>query len=336
MACPVGLRARPALAAMEAGITRFVECEDVAGGVAVRASMLMTLDVSETRTRRAAELARHALAEAVAGVPGLSDRALPCFLALPEPGADSPLSQSSLLQALREVAGQAGLMLEPRIESIVSAGRAGVFQAIKSALYLFAAGRERFALVGGIDSLVDPVTLKALAAANRLLGPKNLDGIIPGEAAAFLLLADGRFAPPRPALAQLHATACAQEPIPFTSVGARISTAQGLTAVFHELQKSLSGRVQAVFAGVTGEGFFGQEFAHSYLRSAALMPEPLRLSPLSSALGDSGAAAGAVSIVRAVQRLAPFGSGRLSVPIQTALAYASSDNGLVGGCIVTC
>lgn len=51
-----------------------------------------------------------------------------------------------------------------------------------------AAGAWDAVLFGGADSLVDPVTCHELAYEGRLLAEGETDGIVPGEAAAFLLL----------------------------------------------------------------------------------------------------------------------------------------------------
>ena len=70
-------------------------------------------------------------------------------------------------------------------------------------------------------------------------------------------------------------------------------------------------------------------------RNAALMPEPMRWRPLYPALGDVGAAAGAISLVQALAHLAPSSVVDPWDANASALAYASSNAGLVGGAIVT-
>lgn len=325
LACPLGLTSRAALAAMRAGISRFREVDDFVGpGGSVRACMLAQLGSDRARTERAAELARHALTEAVAGLDPAD--ALPCFLALPEPDVGPRIDLDGLLDRLAEVraGASAPVPLDVRPDRIVAAGRAGVFAALERALALLSGGQEQFALIGGVDSLVDPETLDALAEQDRLLGRTNLDGIIPGEAAAFLLLSRPVPAERRRAPAQLAAIAMAHEPLPFAKKCDRLSAAEGLAAAFRRLRAAVPDRVERVYAGATGESYFGREFAHAYLRNAPLMPEPLRCEPVSDALGDLGAAAGAVCLVQAASRP---GAG-------PALVYASSDSGLVGAAAV--
>lgn len=322
MACPVGWHSASALAALRAGITRFTEVGDVVGpGGPARASRLAALDPAATRSERAAAFARPALLEALAHLGDPGERPLPCFLATPEPDLGPPLDLAALLRDLADAAPPLRLELH-RGES----GRAGCFAALRAATRrLLAADADRFALVGGLDSLADPQTLAALADRDRLLGRSNLDGVLPGEGAAFLLLMRPTAPAPRAPLARLLATAVAREPLPFADASDRLSAADGLTAAFRELRDEFAGRVDEVFSGATGAAYFGREFSHAYLRNAALMPEPLRCTDVYSALGDVGAAAGPIAVVRAIASLAHN---------HTVLVHASSDTGAVGACLL--
>lgn len=334
MACPVGLRWRPALAAIQAGVTRFVDLDDGTWGQPRRASVLSVVDPHLTRSERAVALAHHALEEALTGVGPRHGRALPCYLALPEPGTGAPIDLPAFTQALILGVGASGLVPPIRIMGHHAGGRAAVFQALADALAALASGREELVLVGGADSLVDRVTIDHLVHTNRILGDTNRDGIIAGEGAGFLLLGHPETVPQHATLAEVVAVAVGHEELPFGGGRERISPAGGLSAVLHALRGEFVGRVDEVFAGTTGEAFYGREFSHAYLRNASLMPEPLRIEPVSNALGDLGAAAGAISVVRAVARLGHLGVLRLRTPNQSGLAYASSDGGLVGGCVV--
>lgn len=331
LACPVGLYSAAALAAMRAGITRIVERDDVEGPAGpVRAHTLSVVDVRASRLERSLALARHALQEAVSGIEGPTVAPLHCFLALPEPGVGPRLDPEELATGLRVTTGAgAPLRLELGGRATFESGRAGVFKALAAAVEALAGEPARPCVIGGIDSLVDPVTLMGLAARNRLLGPTNVDGILPGEGAAFVLLAHpGAVGHYR---AHVVATHIADEPLPRDGASERLSASLGLAAVFKALRAEFTGRVDEIFAGVTSEVYFGRELSHAYLRNEPLMPEPLRWQALGGLLGDVGAAAGAISLVQAIAALS---SARRS-PNTTGLAYGSSDGGLVGGCIVT-
>lgn len=335
LACPVGLRTAAALAAMYAGITRIMERDEVEGPTGpVRAHTLNTLDTKTPRLERGLALARPALQEAVSILQGPFAAPLRCFVALPEPAVGPRIDPDLLARGLRvTTAAGTPIPLELGPHTVFEGGRAGVFQALEAALAVMAVEPQRPCVVGGVDSLVDPATLAALAARNRLLGA-NIDGIIPGEGAAFVLLGHPSVIDRRYALAHIVATRVAKEPIPFDGVGSRVSASLGLAAVFRALRAEHPGRVDEIFAGITGEVYFGRELSHAYLRNEPLMPEPMRARTLGNLVGDVGAAAGAMSLVQAVASLQPPRLPERPPPNRTGLAYGSSDGGLVGGCIV--
>ena len=312
LASPLGLRCGAAIAAARAGITRFAIAEEMPGDV--RISMLRSVPMPDARVDRMACLVGHALREALARVGRTIKRRLPCVVALPD-GVD-PRS----------------LRLDARVDlhRAITSGRAGFFFALRDALRLLCTETTPWVVVAGVDSLVDRETLRRLADANRVLGRSNTDGICPGEGAACLLLGTAATVPHEATLAHVHAPSTAVEPIPFHAGPATISNARGLASVFRDLSAQAGARVDEVFAGVTGERFFGRELSHAYLRVPSLMPEPMRTNVVADALGDVGAAAGAVATAAAI---ASFRSRR---PNATALAYASSDDGTIGGCFTHC
>ncbi len=336
LACPLGLRAGAALAALHAGISRFTESEQVvdAAGDAARGAMLRQLDPAASRTERAVFFARHAFSEVARPLASSGLAVLPCFLAWPEPGFGPALDLGLVQRGLAEVARAAGgaYTLELRPERLFAAGRAGAFAAVRAALDAFERDDCRIAVVGGLDSRVDPSTLRALADADRLLGRRNPDGLLPGEGAAFLVLVSPRAATTDRTLARLTGFALAREPHPRGHGGPYVG--DGLTGVFRALQVRHPGRVDVVFSAQTGEGCYGRAFAYAYLRAAALMPEPLRQVVLGALLGDAGAAAGAIALAAAVAGLHFGPQPGQPTRYRTALVYGESDDGTVGGSIV--
>lgn len=321
MACPLGLRTRPALAAVDAGVSAFTDRDDVvAPGGPPRVAMLDEPRVPATRSERAGFFAGHAIREALAACPPLQ-RPLATILALPAPGIGPRIDPRVLLH---------GVATPLRLHAAFEEGRAASFAALDVALDLLARGHEPLVAIIAADSLVDVETLRSLGDHDRLMGRTHRDGILPGEGAACLLL---DAAPYRP-LARIHALALAREAEPLAMVTAKVGGALGLTHVFRSLLHAFGTRVDEVFVGTTGQVFFAREFSHAYLRNAALMPEPLRTRSLAGSLGDLGAAAGAIAAVQAIVRLGPEGPGNRGIPNRSSLVYASSDEGLVGGCVV--
>lgn len=331
LACPVGLDATAALAAVDAGINRFVFVEPVLdlAGDPVSASKLETPVLGDTRLDRAVALGIAAIRDALSpfGKDSFPDP-VPCLLAAPEPTAGGDLDALLLAGGLRR--GLSGHPVELLFPDKLSAarGRAGFFDALESAVALLATNRAPAVLVGGTDSLVDVTTLQDMSKRNRLLSKINLDGNVFGEAAAFALLVHPRLLPHAQSKGEVLAIAKAQEPRPIIAV--EPSTSLGLAELFRTLRACHPGRLGAVMNGVSCEGFYGMEFSNAYLRNVELMPEPLRNHTVGNAFGDVGAAAGAVAFVQAVSALNP----RRGPKVSSALAYGSSDSGAVGGCIV--
>lgn len=334
LSCPVGLRCAPALAAIRAGITRIQLCEHVIGrGDTVSASMLLEPPLPEDRVGRAGFFARHAVAEALGSVQWNPDEPIPCVLALPEPGSND-LDWRALASMLTELPLANGRKATVALHRPITQGRTGVFAALQATFAMLESGRDPLVLIGGVDSQADLNSLNALVSANRVLGPANPDGVCPGEAAACVVLGHPKAVPSHKSMAMVTLPATAIEPISFRRADGRVSNAQGLGQVFRNLLARVGERVDEVFAGTTTEGFFGREFSHAYLRAPLLMPEPLRIQNVGQALGDVGAASGAVALVQAIASLERPSSARSTDGNRSALAYASHDSGHVGGCVV--
>lgn len=335
LACPMGLTTDSALAAMYAGIKRIVESERVrdSQGEFVRGSMLGQIGQDASRTQRAIHMARFAVGEACGPLLLSSTRVLPCFLALPSPDSGPPLDMSVIQHHLSELVNDRfAVRLEIRQERLIARGRAAGLLCLNAAMMALASGECEIAVVGGLDSQVDPTTLSLLAKNNRILCGSNPDGLIPGEGAAFLLLSNERAASAHPTV-RVTSCAFAAEPHPRGLDGPNIGL--GLTTVFRELRQSRSERTDAVLSAQTGESAFERAFAYAYLRNTALMPEPLSLTVMGALIGDAGAAAGAMALVAAVAGLRPPRAlPRRSPRHASALVYGESDDGMVGGCIV--
>ncbi len=148
---------------------------------------------------RAAELAAPALAEALSqlGEEGesLSLRLLLCLDAPRSPAVRSERGERGERgeQAAGAVVAQRlharARELSPGITLEVCArGSAGAAFALPQALEALASRQMDALVLGGVHTDYDPATIADLAAQGRLHGPKNLDAVIPGEAAAFVVL----------------------------------------------------------------------------------------------------------------------------------------------------
>jgi 3-oxoacyl-[acyl-carrier-protein] synthase-1 len=264
------------------------------------------------RTARLLRLASPALREAAGTSSG--GAAVPVFLGLPEDCADGGRD------LLAYLALQSNLALDLGASRVFPHGRAAGLLALQAAL-AHVASRGGGALAGGVDCYRDQHLLDALDREGRVLVPGALDGFVPGEGAAFVLLrrrseeaggADG--------LGTLSAVAVGEEP------GHRYSDqpccGDGLTRAFAGLLDGLGNDAEparTVMAGLNGESFWAKEWGAATLRTQRLIADDARVEHPADCFGDAGAALGPLLLVVAV---AGLGRGWLRAPV---LVWCASD-----------
>jgi len=330
LACPIGLRSDAALAAMRAGLDSFITSDEVPDATVSRLSILSP---ETSRLNRMLALMRYALEEVLEKPPAKWPESIPLFMALPEREVGATYDEARLIHLLQEaVMALTGANAAFTEATTARKGRAGIFTALLHANSALAQSRVPFALVGAIDSLVDPETVLKLDHEGLLLGLRNLDGRIPGEAAAFFLVSSTNTLRNDTILAHIHAIETDHEPESFDQFnrGKAINHAYGLTRLFQRLSRAFSGQASAVVTGGSCEGYWGREFSYAYLRNVDIMPEPLNHKATGNDIGDAGAAAGAVAIHQALSEFKPR-PGSTQCALQNALIYDISDQGALGG-----
>jgi 3-oxoacyl-[acyl-carrier-protein] synthase I len=177
-------------------------------------------------------------------------------------------------------------------------GRAGGLQALAHVAAAIQAGELPAACVGGVDSWADPVRLARLEAAGRLTSAQVSDGLIPGEAAACILLAERSWAQNHglPLHGTLSAWATGSEP----GYQGADATNRG-DGLSETLAKLPAGPLLVeVFATDTGERCWAREWGISALRQHARLAPDHGLHHPAEAVGDTGAAAGLLAVGLAV------------------------------------
>ena len=111
-------------------------------------------------------------------------------LALPENQTTIPLDGQRFLKLLAQQTGSAFNLKQCAAPHV---GRAGGLAAIGQAAETIRQGKAKFILAGGVDTYRDLYVLGTLDMEKRVKSSVHLDGFIPGEGAAFVLLtsADG-------------------------------------------------------------------------------------------------------------------------------------------------
>jgi len=265
-----------------------------------------------SRARRMLRLSVPALRELG---PSLGDVPVTLYLGLPELTAeDSPWID----EFSKQLCTRAGLILDESSSEIFAKGRAAGLVALEKALEVLRNDPSQSILVGGVDTFLDLRLLATLGAEGRVLGPRVMDGFIPGEGAAFLLLKSTQGSEPASAVIQ----AAASTTDPGHRYGTEPARGEGLAEALQLLRDRLSspiGPVASTFAGLNGENFDAKAWGVAQLRHTDLFSPDMTLEHPASCLGDAGAATGAIlSVLAAAALTAHHRRG-------PALVWAASD-----------
>ena len=274
-----------------------------------------------SRARRMLRLAAPTLRELASAI---GDTPAALYLGLPELTAeDAPWID----EFSEQLCARAGLKFDEAATQIFPLGRAAVLCALESALEAIAADATRPILVGGVDTFLDLRLLATLGAEGRVLGPRVMDGFIPGEGAAFLVLEGG--GKPASQAAVIHGATSTTDP--GHRYGMEPARGEGLAAALQLMRDRLSspvGPIASTFTGLNGENFDAKLWGVAQLRHKDLFSANMTLEHPASCFGDTGAATGAILTALAAAALA---AGHRAAP---ALVWAASDLGARGCAIV--
>jgi 3-oxoacyl-[acyl-carrier-protein] synthase-1 len=272
-----------------------------------------------SRMRRMLRLATPALGEVVAAIPSHAPRP-GLILSLPETETTIPFDGPRFLAALGT---QSGGAFDAAYSAAPATGRAGGLAAIEQAAALVRDGGVPFMLAGGVDTYRDLYVLATLDREERLASSANLDGFIPGEGAAFVLVANPisarRFG--LPVLAALSPAGLGFEPGHLGA--AEPYRGDGLTATVRALLAHAPppSPIAEVHSSMNGEGHWAKEWSVAYLRNRGAFTEDVRIHHAADCHGDLGAASGPAMVAMATLGLR---GGYRKSPV---LVYASSDLG---------
>lgn len=288
-----------------------------------------TLDPYCVGEERAAKLAEIALTEVarplgaaarslrIAGVLGLTE---------PVPGtATTGLFGSLFKTTLREHFGDIPMEISVR-------GGGGVVGPLGSALAALERRDIDAILFGGVHTDYDPLTIAYLHAAGRLFSPKNLDALIPGETAAFTIIAHRDIVPRlglKP-LARVHGTGAGRdEATPYNDKSSY--RAKGLSAAVRAATKDLPEEMKVgwALADHTFEVRRLYEWQTMLTRTRKSWCPPMVTDSPAQRMGHMGGAALPLSMVLAAEAFV-----RGYAPFPLALCFAGSDGGDRGSVLV--
>lgn len=325
--CAIGLSVRQIWAAARAGISRSASSSVHDRHFEPITMALLPEDVLEPLSpdvqamplgdgqARMLRLAQPALAQALSVAQQTSP--VPLFLGLPEsPTQPRPVTDKAWLEALVGL-GQFPIALQA--SAVFPVGRASFFFALQAAFKHLSEGKSRSVVVGGVDTFLQLRRLAELDAEERLLGERRMNGFIPGEGAAFVVLTN---TPSTDGLPSTVLTGLGTAMDPGHRYSESPDKGEGLANAIEAMRATMvppSGPAQVVFAGLNGEGENAKEWGVAQLRhNDVLNPEAMIEHP-ADRFGDVGAAMGVMLLALADAAML---LGHREGP---ALVWASSD-----------
>ncbi|GAC1561825.1 MAG: hypothetical protein NVS3B10_19450 [Polyangiales bacterium] len=190
---PIGLNAIETALMLRAGSAAMAPCALAdANGEPVTFCVQPTLDPRLIGPARAARLAIPAMEEALAPFGGLAgELSMKLVLCIDETfeakvpvGAPHPAAEM-----VHWIHTRARELVAPKLPiQLCARGAAGPAQILEEQLDALGRGTHGAILLGGVHTDYDPARLAELVDKHRLYSPDNLDGLIPGETAAFVVL----------------------------------------------------------------------------------------------------------------------------------------------------
>lgn len=337
-----GLTPQSVVASTRAGTRRHTllrHQRDAATGEAVRASAVAGLPLTMPLVERLRHLAVAAARQALHPWHAISASLLPdqrsmgLLLATCQerPGFTSQAQD----ELLTDVASGLGVTPNPARMGVLPGGHEAGLAALLEAAAWIDAGEIDAVLVGGVDCSIDPEGIDLLSAMRRLRSAAAPDGVLPGEAAGFVLLCGPRVLSrgKLTSLADVASGARAHEPRPWYVPDP--GHGEGLTAALwgalHPAGKGPPRAAAVTYADLTGEHWRAEEWMYAYTRTGKLHGHPLRVEHPGDRWGDVGAAFGPLLVAHAALDLHDRDN-----PHDSALVWASSDRSpLRAACLLT-
>ncbi len=261
---------------------------------------------SQTGAERLLQIASPALKESIAHAQldiSLISTRVALLVALP--ALDTVTSTWNLTQGFIPALSQRAEIYPVAHTEIATGERTCVFELLVKAQQLMEQDLVDVCIVGGVDSYLFKHRLDELDRIELLRSKKNIDGFIPGEAAAFFIVEKKDFAQQRgiEALANIHRLGKNSEPN--TPPTGRKSSGIGLTKAVQESAAGLGLPFKTIFSDLNGESYRAFEWGILQVRLATLLHPKFNLMHPAECYGDVGAASGALLITLATQALRP-------------------------------
>lgn len=334
MITPIGENSETTIAAVNAGINRYYDSQFVGKYsypiklASIPDDLLPKLkkNLSDSpikgRHMRMISIASIAINEVLTKI--ALDHAVPLFLATSESitDCDNGIDNDFLIRVIN----QSDANIDIKNSRLFDTGRAGGIQAISLVFDFFKSTGQDYALVGGVDSYVDPNILGCLDEQDRVLTEESMDGFVPGEGASFILFVSERIknkfqniknAVFIPGVCQEEGHLYSEEPM----------LGNALTDVFRNAIEPLAGKkIKTIYGSLNGENFQSKELGIAIMRNSKTIDPEHSIEHPADCYGDLGAATAIALLTIANENTAN----------NTSLVFCSSDMALRGAvCLST-
>ncbi|RWB10035.1 MAG: hypothetical protein EOQ39_12580 [Mesorhizobium sp.] len=319
-----GLNARQTIAAIRASLSAFEErtLPEPFGAVQVVARIPTHYQLRRTQGQWLVNMAARAIGEAMQTRSNASTTTA-ILLTPPESFRNHPahgdIAPADFLAAVIMATGQKFHAASRAVDG----GAAASIGLLERALELMEQEGVEQVLLGGVDSLVNDTDFARLGRAGRLKGTDNAQGLVPGEAAAFVRLTQNPEGKAR-VHAAIHGVGLAQEQDSVLSE--RYSQGRALLGA---LRDAVNGSgpsepdIDFVISNGNGERYSGWEQLIARPRFYRTRREILPTAYPAMTIGDIGSAAGALALMLAADSLL-----KDYAPGPTVVCELASENGL--------
>lgn len=326
-----GLDSRQTIAAIRAGLSAFEETMLIEpfGELQIVARIPMHWRLRRTEGEWLVNMAVRALNEALESGANPSEETA-VLMTLPETFREHPgytdISQSNFLTATFA----AGRHRFHSSSSAIDGGAAAGIGMLERVETLLSQTGVRQVLLGGVDSLLNNRDISRLAEANRLRNEENSQGLVPGEAAAFVRITREPEAKAR-LMAAIHGAGLATEVD--SALSGRYSQGR---ALLNALRNAVNGGkpsepdIVFVVRNSNGERYDGWEQMIAHPRFYRTLRKTLPTAFPAMTVGDVGAASGALALMLAADS---FTKGY--APGSVAMCEVASEGGLRAAAVVS-
>lgn len=318
---PAGLTLKATSAAFRAGLNAFVRppyLRDRRTGAPVTVSMLESLEDARA-TARIKAFAQAAAHESYGPLQAITQSVRFGFL-LNLPEERPTFTKDAAVGVARQVLESLPIQVASSHRALLQAGSAGLFALLSQAERLLRAKEVDVCLVGGADSHIDIDVLHWIEKCGRLKSTEQPNGVVPGEAAAFVVVCLPEFAEQNRYPPVCHIASCSAFPEPNPWYTRRSTLGQGLTRSLQNVFRITSQQANCVYAELNGESWRADEWGYAYLRTASYYRNPLTVLHPANCLGETGAATGALLIGLAGASLARDSGTGKAVAVWSASA----------------